>query len=178
MSTEKNKKLKWILPAVLTVLLVCLTVACAGLTGRAWSDWVVNRRNVQERLYEAVDMLFASVMLLILSATLLCAAAAGLVRALRPAKTPGRITRFFRQKGLYPALGFMALFIVFFLLGRAALGRIDAAVETSEVPAALHDHLLYGWMAIGAELAAIGAILSVIPWIREKLAVRSGNGGR
>ena len=178
MMSEKNRKWRWILPAVLTVLLVVLTVSCAGMTRRAWGDWVVNRHNVQERLYESVDMLFASVLLLILSAALLCAAVWALVRAVRPGKAPGRTARFFRQKGLYPALAFAALSIAFLIAGRLALGRIASTVETSEVPAALHDHRLRGWMAIGAELAAFGAALCLVPWIRGKLAARAENGAR
>lgn len=46
--------------------------------------------------------------------------------------------------------------------GSGALMRIANTVETSEVPVALYNHILSGKLEIGMELAAIGAVVSLI----------------
>ena len=167
----KNKTLKWwkaALAALVAAFLVCMTITCAVMTKRAYSDWIVNRNNVQEALYESLSMLFAYVQLLILFGTLSVIVVRWLVRMIRTPKSPGKVSLFFQRYNLLLAILFAVFFILFFLLDRAAWGRIASTVETSEVPAALHDYVLRGWLGIGAELSAEGGIISLVSWLRNR----------
>ena len=140
---------------ILAVLLTVLTGSFAYMTKNACSSWVVNRFNVQERVYEAIGTLYASLQMLVFSSSLLIFTVWGLFRTIRPAN-------------LYLAILFAIGFVVLFLLDRAALGRIAAAVETSEVPASLRDRRLHGQLMIGAMLSAEAAVLFLISWIRGR----------
>ena len=167
----KTKGIKWwkvVLFLPLTAFLGCMTGSFAMTARNAYSDWVVNQYNVQERMYNALRWLFVSVQLLICSATLLALSVFGLFHSLRPREGKGKAALFFKRRGLILAIAFVILFTLFFLLDRAAWGRIAATVETDEVPAALSDHRLSGWLEIGAELMAEGAIISLVSWIWNK----------
>ena len=153
---------------ILAVLLTFLTGESAYMTKNAYSSWVVNRFNVQERVYEAIDTLYAMLQMLVCSSSLLILSVWGLIRTVRPADRAGRISTFCRKNGLYLAIIFAVLFLVLFLMERAALGRIAVAVETSEVPASLRDHRLRGQLMIGAMLSAEAAVLFLIFWIRGR----------
>ena len=150
------------------LLLACLTGMCAVMTKDAYGDWMRNRYSVQERLYESIGLFFGYTQMLIFSAVLLALAVCRLVRIFRPRKAPGRASRFFKKRGLFIALACAAGFILFFLLDRAAIARIKNTVETSEVPAALHDYRMSGWLEIGAELSALGTVVSLGLWIRSR----------
>ena len=151
---------------ILAVLLTVLTGSFAYMTKNACSSWVVNRFNVQERVYEAIGSLYASLQMLVFSSSPLIFTVWGLFRTIRPANHSGRISSFCRKNGLYLAILFAIGFVVLFLLDRAALGRIAAA--TSEVPASLRDRRLHGQMMIGAMLSAEAAVLFLISWIRGR----------
>ena len=153
---------------ILAVLLTVLTGSFAYMTKNACSSWVVNRFNVQERVYEAIGSLYASLQMLVFSSSLLIFTVWGLFRTIRPANHSGRISTFCRKNGLYLAILFAIGFVVLFLLDHAALGRIAAAVETSEVPASLRDRRLHGQLMIGAMLSAEAAVLFLISWIRGR----------
>lgn len=162
---------KWIKAALIFLLaagLLYLTWSTAFLTKIAYSDWKVNRFSVQERLYEAVDMYFAYAQMLVLVAVLLILTIRCLIRTVKQPREPGKILRFLRQKGHYLAMGFVGLFILLFLLDRAVLTGITNTVETSEVPEALFGHILFGRLTIGAELDVIGAVISLVSWIRGR----------
>lgn len=164
----KTKEIKWqkvVLFLLLTAFLGYMTGSFAITVRYAYNDWVVNRYNVQERVYYALRWLFGSVQLLICSATLLALSIFGLIHSLRPREGKGKAALFFKRRGLILAIAFAVLFALLFLLDRAAWGRIAATVETDEVPAALSDHRLSVWLEIGAELMAEGGIISLVAWI-------------
>ena len=169
MKKEKYIKLLAVpLLIILAVLLTFLTGESAYMTKNAYSSWVVNRFNVQERVYEAIDTLYAMLQMLVCSSSLLILSVWGLIRTVRPADRAGRMSSLCRKNGLYLAILFAIGFLVLFLMERAALGRIAAAVETSEVPAFLRDHRLRGQLMIGAMLSAEAAVLFLISWIRGR----------
>ena len=111
-------------------------------------------------------------LLLVFSAFLLALSARFLIRVLKPSKKAGKITDFLKRRGIYLGIVFLGVFALLVLLDLAAHGRIAAAVETSEVPAALSDHILSGWLKIGAELAAAGAILSLVQGISARKGLK------
>lgn len=167
----KKNTAKWVRAALLviwTAFLLNLTWTGAKMTKYAYSDWMANRGNVQERLYEAVYMFFAYAQMLVFEAALLFFSIRRLILTVRQPKGPGRITRWIRQKGIYLAIGFTGLFILLVLPDIAAHWRILHTVETNEAPAAIHDYLLSGKLEIGAELAAIGAVTSFVSWRRGR----------
>ncbi len=163
-----NRRVKISILMILILILLYITGEGALMTKRAYSDYVVNRLNVQERQYESLSMLFSYAQILIFSFSLLALSGYALFRAIRPSRGPGKVGVFFRRNGLYLAVGFLILFVVLFVLDRAAIGRIRNTVETSEVPAALRDRMLSSHLQIGAELAAEGSILSLVPWLRNR----------
>ena len=65
---------------ILAVLLTVLTGSFAYMTKNACSSWVVNRFNVQERVYEAIGTLYASLQMLVFSSSLLIFTVWGLFR--------------------------------------------------------------------------------------------------
>ena len=170
MKKNTAKRIRAVLFAILTVFLLYLTWTFAFMTNNVHNDWMANRYSVQERLYEAIGMYYAYVQLLVFAAVLLIFSICCLMHTVKPLKELGRIRQFIRQKGLYPAVGLIVLCILLLLLDRAALMRIKNTMETSEVPAALYDHILRGRLEIGTELAAIGAAIFFIMWIRGKKA--------
>ena len=169
MKKEKYiKRLAVPLLIFLIMLLLVLTCEFAYMTKNAYSNWVVNRFNVQERVYESINSLYARLQILIFLSSLLILSVWGLFRTVRPADRAGRMSSLCRKNGLYLAILFAISFLVLFLMERAAVGRIAAAVETSEVPASLRDHRLRGQLMIGAMLSAEAAVLFLISWIRGR----------
>ncbi len=164
----KKKTIRLVLLIPLTAFLVCLTGMLVFMAKNAYGDWIVNRYNVQERLYEAVGMFFAYLQMLVFSAFVLALSAWLLIRALKPSEKAGKITDFLSCRGICLGIGFLGIFALLLLLDLAAQGRIAATVETSEVPAALSDHILSGWLRLGAELAAAGAGLSLVSGLRAR----------
>ena len=139
------------------------------MTKWAHGDLIVNWRNVQERLYEAIHMFFGYTQFLILSASLFAISICGLIRTIISSEGSGKIGCFMGRHGLIVTIVFAVLFILLFLFAAAAIVRIRNTLEINEVPAALHDHLLFGWLGIGAEVTAELAVLSLILWMRNKL---------
>ena len=153
---------------LLTAFFIYSTKECFLMTKWAHGDMIVNWRNVQERMYEAIHMFFTSAQFLILSTSLLVVSVCGLVRTIIPSEGSGKIGCFMGRHGLIVTIVFAVLFILLFLFAAAAIVRIRNTAEINEVPAALHDHLLLGWLGIVAEVSAESAVLSLILWIRNK----------
>ena len=168
---KKEKYIKRLaVPLLIFLILLLLVLTCefAYMTKNAYSNWVVNRFNVQERVYESINSLYARLQILIFLSSLLILSVWGLFRTVRPADRAGRMSSLCRKNGLYLAILFAISFLVLFLMERAAVGRIAAAVETSEVPASLRDRRLHGQLMIGAMLSAEAAVLFLISWIRGR----------
>ena len=162
------KRVKLIIRILLTAFSACLSAICAVMTKRAFDNLAVNRYNVQERLYEAVDTFYGYLQFLVFFITLLGLTGFELRKIVCPGRPARRFTGFVRQRGLPLMLSFSALFVVLLLLDRATLGRIAGTVETSEVPAALSDHKRSGKLEIGAELSFEAAVITMISWMRSK----------
>ena len=176
MKKENGEQIwKFILLMVLAGLLFYWTALAMMYLISDYNNWSVSQYNVQDRLYDSISMLYASLLVFIPAVVLLALVIMALVRYFRPADKPGRITRFLRRHGLYAAAGFAVIFAVLALLDKNVIDRMHQIVETSEVPAALTEHYLSGNLAIAAELAAIGALISFSVWLGDR--IRTGRRG-
>lgn len=94
MMAPKTTARKWIkicVLGILAVLLLYLTVKSAFFVELDYGRWIVNRGNVQERLYESIDMLYLSIELLGFMSSLLALTVRSLLRALCPERPLGKL---------------------------------------------------------------------------------------
>ena len=125
-------------------------------------DWY----DVQDRAYEGISLVFASLQFMLFFLPWLVITVAALLRRFRPNKEPGKIALFIQQHGLILAAGFIALFLLFLILRRSAVYGIKKTVETCEVPLAMGYYFRKGWSEFAAELSLENAVISFFSWVR------------
>jgi len=166
--TTARKWIKICILGILAAFLLYLTVESAFFLETDYGRWIVNRGNVQERLYESIDMLYLFIQFFVLMASLLALTVHALFRVLHPERQPGKIVRFLRKRGLLLALLFTVLLIALLLLIGHNVQTIRTTVETSEVPAALREHHRVGWLGIAAEISFLAALISFVSGIKGR----------
>ena len=166
--TTARKWIKICILGILAAFLLYLTAESAYFVEADYGQWRVNRGNVQERIYESIDMLYLSIQFLLLMISLLVLTVHALLLALHPERQPGIIVRFLRKRGLLLALLFTVLLIALLLLIGHNVQTIRTTVETSEVPAALREHHRVGWLGIAAEISFLAALISFVSGIKGR----------
>ena len=178
MKKENGEQIwKFVLLLVLAGVLFYWTALAMMFLISDYNNWAVSGYAVQERLYDSISMLYASILVLIPAVTLLALVIMALVRYFHPVDKPGRITRFLIQYGLYAAGGFAVIFAVLAALDRNVINRMHQIVETDEVPAALTEHYLSGNLAIASELSVIGAMICFFAWFGNRIRDRQKGTG-
>lgn len=172
--TTAGKWIKICLLGILVAFLLYLTVESAFFVELDYGRWKVNRWNVQGMLYESISMFYFSIQLLVLAASLLALTVHALLRALRPERQLGMLTRFLRERGLPLALVFTVLLVLLlFLIGRD-LHTIRTTVETCEVPAVELEHHRSGQLGIVVEISFLAALISLVSGIKGWKGRRKG----
>ncbi len=173
----KTTARKWIKICVLGILaafLLYLTAESAFFVELDYGRWQVNRWNGQDRLYESISMLYFSIQLLVLMASLLALTVHALLRALRPERQLGKLTCFLRERGLPLTLVFTVLLVLLlFLIGRD-LHTIRTTVETCEVPAVELEHHRSGQLGIVVEISFLAALISLVSGVKGWKGRRKG----
>lgn len=167
-SKRSRKWIKIFALAVLAAFLAYLTYVDVVLLDIDWGRWITNRRNVQERVYESISMLFITLKLLVLSVSLLLLTGLGLIRACRPTMPPGKITLYLRRNGYRLATVLAVFFVVFKTICQIDMYSIRHAVETSEVPAILREHYRSGWFGLAAEITVLCLVISLVSGIKGR----------
>ena len=168
---------KFILLLLLAGVLFYWTALCLMFLISDYNNWAVSGYAVQERLYDSISMLYASILAFIPAVILLALVIMALGRYFRTGDKPGKFIMFLRRNGLKLAAGFTVVFAVLAILDRKVIVRMHQIVETDEVPAALTEHYLSGNLAIAAELSAIGALICFFAWLRNRIRVRQKGPG-
>ena len=163
---------KFILLLLLAGVLFYWTALCLMFLISDYNNWAVSGYAVQERLYDSISMLYASILVLIPAVTLLALVIMALWKCLHTDDKPGRFTLFLWRNGLKLAAGFTVVFAVLAILDRKVIVRMHQIVETDEVPAALTEHYLSGNLAIAAELSVVGALICFFAWFGNRIRDR------
>ena len=172
--TTAGKWIKICLLGILAAFLLYLTVESAFFVELDYGRWIVNRWNVQDRLYESISMFYFSIQLLVLATSLLTLTVHALLRVLRPEKPLGKLTCLLRKRGLPLALAFTVLLVLLlFLIGRD-LHTIRTTVETCEVPAVELEHHRSGQLGIAAEISFLAVLISLVSGIKGWIGRRKG----
>lgn len=166
------RKIKWwkaALMLAITVFFLYASAVMAKMMPHYYSNWVVNRWNVQERAYEALSLLSLTGISLIIFASCFIASLRSLIRCLFTPKKPSIFARLAARYGGYPTLISFAVFGVFLIIQLVLNNMIGSTFDAGEVPATLDYRIISCWIDIPLVLTFETTIVMFVSWIQNRL---------
>ena len=157
---------KLVLPSCLTGFMIYTSYTCFFNLWTEYKRWIVNRFNVQERLYESINSLNAALQAIVSTISLLFASVLVLIQRLRPQKSPLKALNFLTQHGFSLSLLFTALFSGSLIIDRININTIRNTKDICKVPAVRREYYRSMWLELVAELFFEGVLVSLIFGIR------------
>lgn len=168
MNLRKINWVKAVLMLVLTACFLCASAEMAKMVRYNYSSWIVNRWNVQEKVYEALSLLSIACIFLLICVSCFFASLRSLVHCFFPPKGPSVFARLAARYGKYPALISFVVFGVLLIIQLVLGYMIGNTPEVSEVPATLRYRIISCWNGVPLVLAFETTVVMLVSWIQNK----------
>lgn len=166
------RKIQWwkaILMLIVTAFFLYLSAEVAQMLRNNYSNWIVNRDDVQTRAYEALGLLSLAADALLISVSCFIASLRSLIHCFFPPKRPSIFARLTARYGGYPALISFVIFAILCLVQVALGNMIGNTPDIDEVPATLGYRIISCRIDIPLVLAFEATIVMLVSWIQNKL---------